>query len=125
MRSLLLRWRICRRRCRSCRLRFGGRRFLALEHRLGSALLDGVNGERYRRQHEENGRNSRGSGQRCGRATRAERGLAPLTAEGRRDVSGLSALQQNNDDQKQTNHHVDDGDKDHEHGIEGPYNSSE
>ncbi len=80
-------------------------------------MLDGVNGERDRRQHEENGRNRGRPGERRGGTPRAERGLAALSAEGRRNVPGLAALQQNNDDQKQTNNDVDDGDQDN-HGFE-------
>jgi hypothetical protein len=116
---LLLCRRIRRGRRRSCGLRLGGRRFLALQHGLGSALLDGVDGEGYRRQHEKNGRNGSCSGERCGCAAWAKRGLTTLSAEGRRDVPSLPALQQNDNNQKQANDHVDDGDKEN-HEIEGP-----
>src|SRR5205807_7367447 len=77
-------------------------------------------GEGHGRQHEENGRNRSRFGESRGRAARAKRGLTALPAEGCRDVSGLAALQQNDDDQKQTNDDVDDGNKNDEHGIEGP-----
>ncbi len=83
-------------------------------------MFDGVNGERNRGQHEQNSRNRGRFRKRRGCAARAKRGLTPLSAEGCRNVPSLPALQQYNDNQKQANNHVNDGDKDDEHEIYGP-----
>jgi hypothetical protein len=79
-------------------------------------MLDGVDGKRDGGQHKEDRRNGSGFGKRRGCAARTKRGLAALSAESRGDVSGLTALQQDNDNQKQTYHYMDDGDED-DHGV--------
>lgn len=74
-------------------------------------MSDGIDRQRHRCQHEENGRNRSRFGERRGRAARAERRLAALSTESRRDVPGLTALQEDNNNQKQTYDHVNDGDE--------------
>jgi len=80
-------------------------------------MLNGVHGESHRGQHEQYRRNRRRFGERCGRAAGSKRGLTALTAEGSGNVSCLTALQQHNHNQKQTDDDVNDGDK-NDHGIE-------
>lgn len=82
-------------------------------------MANGVDGERYRRQHEQHCRERGGFGERRGRAAGTKGGLAALSAEGCRNVSGLTALQKNDNDEEQANHYVDDGDKD-DHGSRNP-----
>ena len=82
-------------------------------------MSDGINGERYRRQHKQYSRERRRFGKCCGRATRAKCGLTALSAKSRRNVSGLTALQQNDNNEKQANHYMDGSDQD-DHEIEKP-----
>ena len=82
-------------------------------------MSDGVDGKSYRGQHEEHCREGGGFGERRGRTARAKRSLTTLTAEGCRNVPGLTALQQNDNNKEQANHYVDDGDKD-DHGSRNP-----
>src|SRR5204863_292916 len=48
------------------------------------------------------------------RASRAEGGLTPSASEGTRDVRALALLEQDDEDQEETDHHVDD----HQGGID-------
>ena len=82
-------------------------------------MLDSVYGERHGRQHKENCRERGGFGERSRRAAGAERRLAALAAEGRRNVPGLSALQQNDNNQEKTDYYVQNGNQ-NDHGINGP-----
>ena len=81
-------------------------------------MFDGVDGKRDRGQHKKNGRDGGGFGERGGCAARTKGGLAALSAKRRRDVPGLTALQQDNNNQKQTYQYVDDIDKIDEHGFD-------
>lgn len=76
-----------------------------------------MNGKGDRSKHEEHCRNCGRAGEGGGCAARAECRLAALSTKGGGDVTGFAALQQNDDDQKQANDHMDDGDKDNKHGI--------
>ena len=78
-------------------------------------MFRGVDGERHRGQHEENGRDSGRFGECRGCASRPEGGLTALSAECSRNVSSFAALQQHNNNQKKADENVDDGDEyDHE-----------
>jgi len=78
-------------------------------------MFRGVDGERHRGQHEENGRDGGCLGERRGCAPRPEGRLTALSAECSRNISSLAALEQHNNNQKQADENVDDGDEyDHE-----------
>jgi len=79
-------------------------------------MLDRIDGERYRGQHEQHRGDGRRFGERRGRASRAKCSLTALSAEGCRYVSRLAALQEDDNDKKQANHYVDDCHQ-NDHGI--------
>ena len=117
---LLLRWRRGRGWCGGCWLRLGGRRFHALQYGLGTALLDGVDRERDRGQHEYDGGDSGCLGKSSGCTTRTECRLTALSAKGCGNIASFAALQQHNHDQKQANDYVNYRNESHQHGNESP-----
>jgi len=73
------------------------------------------NRERDRSHHKDDSRPRSCARQSRGRAARSEGGLAAHATESRRNVAALAALQQHNDDEKQTNRDVNDRNQyDHE-----------
>ena len=72
-------------------------------------MFDGVDGKRYRGQHEKHGGDGGRFRERGGCAAGAEGRLAALASECCRDVASFTALQEDDDDQKQAYDHVNDG----------------
>ncbi len=89
-----------------CGLSLDRLRLQTLQHGTRAAALGGIDRQRDRRDHERHRRPCGGLGKSAGRAARTERRLAALTAEGRRNVAALAALQQHDDDDEETDQDV-------------------
>src|ERR1700678_3010443 len=107
--ELLFLRRISWRRCG--RLSLGRSRFLTLQHGARPAVLDGIDGERDRRKHEQHGGDRRSLRQGRSRTARPKRRLATLPAESGRNIASLAALQQDNNDEEQAHNYMNDGDE--------------
>ncbi len=94
-----------RRRHRTLLLLRAGR-LHALQYGSASRVPRGVNRERDGGDHKDHRRPCGRLLQQAGRTPRAERRLAAHAAESRGDVSRLAALQQHDDDDKETNNYV-------------------
>jgi hypothetical protein len=71
--------------------------------------------QRDRGQHKDNRRPGGRFAENRGRSARTERRLTPHAAERSRDIGALTALQQHNNNQEQTNDDVNDGDQNSSH----------
>jgi len=96
------------------RLAVRSRRLHILQHWAATASSRCQHGKRNGRNHEYNGTPGRRLGQHGGCATRTKSGLATHSTESGSDIAALSALQQDNNDQEQTNDDV----NDNEQGVE-------
>jgi hypothetical protein len=107
--SLLFLRRSCGRLCRGCWLGLHRLGFDALQNRSWAGAARGINRQRNRSDQKCDSRPGGCTGKCAGSAAGTECGLAALSAERGRNVATGAALQQYNDDNKETNKNMDDG----------------
>src|SRR6266567_752679 len=88
---------------------FGLRRLISLQRRPRAGLARRHDRQRDGRDHKDDGAPGRGLSKDGGGTARPERGLAPLASKGGSDVPALRTLQQDNNNQEQTNEHMQNG----------------